>query len=192
VRGGVRVRRTPLESRLRPHVVGEFDHAEHGWWRPRSSARPLSGITGWRLAWWRLTARRRRTAELGDVVEQLAALVAIGCGLVVAMERVAERGHGTVADDLASVAGWLRDGQPAERALRRWADTAASPGVGRLAATARAATPAGDLAQRLSTLAGALREQAHDERVAAAQRVARLAWAATTLAVVAALATALP
>ncbi|HSK97693.1 MAG TPA: hypothetical protein VK891_13820, partial [Euzebyales bacterium] len=90
------------------------------------------------------------------------------------------------------VAGWLRDGQPAERALRRWADTVASDGVGRLAAAARAAASAGDLAQRLFVLAAALRERAHDERMATAQRVALVTWVATLLTTVTAIAAALP
>jgi hypothetical protein len=186
------LRRSPLESRLRPHVAGEFNAVEHGWWAPRRTARPLSDVTGWRLARWQLTAWWCRSQQLGHVVEHLAVLVGMGCGLAGAITRVADRGRGTVLDDLVVVAGWLRQGQPVEHALHRWAGAAACDGVGRLAAAVTASTPVGDLAERLWTLAAALREQAHDEELARTQRVARVTAATTAIAVVASLAVWLP
>lgn len=191
--GRLRLRRSRLASRLRVHVIGEFDEADHGWWVPRSRARPLSRrIGGLALVWWRLTMRRRRTAELGQVVEHLALLVGAGCSLVGAMDQLPQRGHGMVIDEVATVAGWIRDGQPAAQALRRWATMAACDGVGRLAAAVSSASSAGELAHRLAALAAVLRERAHDERMAAVERATRMAWAATMLAALAALATAPP
>jgi Flp pilus assembly protein TadB len=186
------LRRTPLASRLRPHVAGEFNAVEHGWWAPPSAARPLPEVTGWRLAWWRVTARRRRVEHLGQVVEQLAVFVSNGSGLADAIARVADRGHGVVIDDLAAVAALLRQGQPVDHALRRWAAVAACDGIGRLAAAVTAAAPAGDLAERLWTLADVLCEQAHDEELARVQRVARLVQTITAAALVTALVTMRP
>jgi Flp pilus assembly protein TadB len=186
------LRRTQLASRLRPHVAGEFNVVEHGWWTPWWTARPLSDLAGWRLAWWRVTARRRRSQQLGQVVEQLAVLVAIGSGLADAITWVAGRGHGAVFDDVATVAGWLRQGQPVDHALRRWAGVAACDGIGRFAAAVNAAAPAGDLAERLWTLADDLQERAHDEQMATVARVDRVTRAAVAVAVVAVLITVLP
>jgi hypothetical protein len=185
------MRRARLASRLRAHVVGEFDQADHAWWAPPPRARPLSRIRGPALVWWRLTARRRRTAELGQVVEHLAVVVGTGCGLVIAMDRTVQRARGTVVDELATVAGWIRDGQPVAYALRRWATMTTCDGAGRLAAAARSAASADELAHRLAALAAALHERAHDERMAAVQRATRVAWAATALAAMAIMATVL-
>jgi Flp pilus assembly protein TadB len=187
------MRRPHLTSRLSAHVVGEFHEADHAWWAPTWRARPVSRhIRGLALLWWRLTARRRRTAELGTVIEHLAVLVGTGCSLVVGMDRLVQRAHGTVADELATVAGWIQDGQPPAHALRRWATTTACDGAGRLTAAVGSATSTGELAHRLAGLAAALRERAHHERMAAVHHAARVTWAATGLAALAALATWVP
>ena len=185
-------RRRPLASRLRAHVVSEFDRADHGWWTPRSAARPLpAGMAPARVIWWRLTAGRRRTAELAYVVELLAVLVGAGCSLPVAIDRVLQRGHGLVIDELTTVRGWMREGQPAARALRRWSMTTSCDVTGRLAAAVAATAPAEALAQRLHVLADVVYQRVHDERLAALHRIARIAWATCLLAGVAALAVAL-
>jgi len=187
------VRRRPLASRLRAHVVSEFDRADHGWWTPRSSARPLStGSTPVRMIWWRLVARRRRTAELAYVVELLAVLIGAGCSLPVAIDQVLQRGRGLVIEELAIVRGWMREGHPVVRALRRWSMTTSCDMTGRLAAAVTATASVEELAQRLHALADVMYQRVHDERLAAMQRIARIAWATWLLAVVAALAAARP
>jgi tight adherence protein C len=186
-------RRRPLASRLRAHVVSEFDGADHGWWARRSSGRPLSThTTPMRVIWWRLTARSRRTAEMAEVVELLAVLVGAGSSLSAAIDRVLQHGRGLVIDELTIVRGWMRDGQPPARALRRWSMTTACDTAGRLAAAAAATASTGELAQRLHALADVVYQRVHDERLAALQRIARIAWASWVLAVVAVLAAALP
>jgi type II secretory pathway component PulF len=186
------VRRRPLDSRLRAHVVSEFDRADHGWWTPRSSARPLSTGTPVRVIWWRLIARRRRTAELAYVVELLAVLIGAGCSLSVAIDRVLQRGRGLVIEELAIVRGWMREGQPAVRALRRWSMTTSCDMTGRLAAAVAATASVEELAQRLHVLADVAYQRVHDEQLAAMQRIVRIVWATWLLAVVAALAVAVP
>lgn len=187
------MRRAHLTSRLRAHLGSELLEADHGWWAPTWRARPMSRrIRGPALLWWRLTARRRRTAELGAVIEHLAVLVGTGCSLVVGIDQLVHRAHGTVADELATVAAWIQDGQPPAHALRRWATTAACDGAGRLAAAVGSATSTGELAHRLAGLAAALRDRAHDERLAVVHLAVRVTWAATALAAVAALATSVP
>jgi Flp pilus assembly protein TadB len=185
-------RRRPLASRLRAHVVSEFDGADHGWWARQQTARPLSTGAARRVIWWRLITRRRRTAELADVVELLAVLVGTGCSPADAIDRVLQRGRGLVIDELTIVRGWMRDGQPAVRALRRWSLATACDIAGRLAAAVAAAASTGELAQRLHTLADVVHQRVHDERLAALQRGARIAWASWVLAVAVVLVAALP
>jgi Flp pilus assembly protein TadB len=136
--------------------------------------------------------RRRRIAELAHVVEQLAVVIGAGCSLAVAMDRMVARGQGPVIDELTTVGAWMRDGQPAVRALRHWSMMTACDTTGRVAAAVASAPSGGDLAQRLSVLADVLHQRVHDERLAAMQRAARIAWTACGLAIVVALASTLP
>jgi hypothetical protein len=109
-----------------------------------------------------------------------------------AIDRVVLDGHGTLIDELRIVSGWVRDGQPVARALRRWVVGGGGGGTaGRVAVAAASAASTEELAQRLAALADELHDQAHDERLAATQRSARLAWIASAFGLVVAVTTVL-
>lgn len=169
-----------LTARLRGHVPGELDAAGLAWWTAPRSAQPLAGCRRWRDVRWRPGMRWRRDAELAEIVGHLAMLAALGCPLPAALRQVAQHGRGALVDDLAVVDGWVRDGLPATVALRRWAATAGCDAVGRLAAAA--AVPPVDTVARLDDLTTALRQRAHDRRMAALDATARAAWLVSLLA----------
>lgn len=176
-----------LTARLRGHVPGELDGAGLAWWAAPRSARPLSHHrTRWQRRW-RPGGRWRRDAELAEIVGGVAVLVALGRNLPSAVQQVVEHGRGAVVDDLTVVEGWMRDGLPAHAALRRWSGAAACDAVGRLAAAA--AGPPDDVVARLDELAAALRQRAHDGRMAALGVVSHAVWLVSLLAGVVAVAT---
>lgn len=163
--------RPGLERRLRPHVSGEFDPSRYAWWPRERPGNRLVTLGGARR-------RRRLEAELPVVVEQLAELVSAGCGVAAATARVAWRGRGAVADDLAGVAEQLRAGRPPAAVWRQWGASSGSDAVGALACTLALDQPATDLADKLRRHAQLLRQRGHDERLAAVARRVWLVWLA--------------
>jgi hypothetical protein len=109
-----------------------------------------------------------------------------------AIDHIVRDGRGTQIDELAMVAGWIHDGQPVARALRRWVTAGGGDVAGRLAAAVTSAAATDELARRLAALADELQDRAYDERLAATQRGARIAWTASALGLVAAITAALP
>lgn len=172
-----------LTARLRGHVAGDLDVAELAWWGAQRSARPLAG----RRSWWRPEARRRRDAELAEIVGHLSVLIALERSVPAALRRVVEHGNGAVVAELSVVEGWMRDGLPARMALRRWVAVTACDGVGRLAAALTG--PHEDVAVRLDDLAAALHQRAHDHRMAVLEVVSSAVWFLSLLAAVVALIT---
>jgi len=168
-----------LETRLEPHVGGGFDHSRYGWW-PRGTTR-VDRV----LARRGIRHRRRLDAELPAVVEQLAELVDGGCGLPAATARVAWRGRGPVADDLAEIAQQLRAGRAPAVVWRRWALTTGSDAVGTLASVLAIEQPTSDMAGELRRQALALRRRAHDERLAMLSRRVWSIWLAAVAQLVA-------
>lgn len=173
-----------LTARLRRHVPGPFEPAAFARWTPPHRGRPVAGHGAVARVRWRLT-RRRRTAELAQIVTHLVALVALGLPLRHALARVAADGHGVVIEDLAVIDGWIRDGLPTPDALRRWATTTAWDDLGHVV-TATAGPPS-DLVARLDAAALALAQRVHDDRVGVATLAAHGAWALVVVALVLAL-----
>jgi tight adherence protein C len=90
------------------------------------------------------TWKRHVSLELPVVTEQLAMLLAAGYSLGPALNRLAARGRGNCAHDLARVCGRIRQGLSEAEALREWATVADVEAVGRLVPIlARRATSAG-------------------------------------------------
>ena len=133
---------------------------------------------------WRLN-RRRRTAELAQIVAHLTALVALGLPLRHALARTAQDGRGAVVDDLAVVDGWICDGLPTPDALRRWAATTAWEDLGHVVAAT--VGPPCDLVARLDAAGQALAQRVHDDRIGVATLAAHAVWALVVTALVLAL-----
>lgn len=173
-----------LTARLRRHVPGPLEPAAFAWWTPPHRGRPIAGHGAVARARWRLN-RRRRTAELAQIVAHLTALVALGLPLRHALARTAQDGRGAVVDDLAVVDGWIRDGLPTPDALRRWAATTAWEDLGHVVAAT--VGPPCDLVARLDAAGQALAQRVHDDGIGFATLAAHGVWALVVTALVLAL-----
>ncbi|MGE0728322.1 MAG: type II secretion system F family protein [Acidimicrobiia bacterium] len=131
-------------------------------------------------------ASTRRQAHLFDelpvVMEQLGMLLGAGYSLGSALSRLAERGRGVVAEDLALVVNRVRQGLSEEQALREWASLAAVPELDRLV-TVLALNHAGtDLGRLVAEEARAVRREAHRRTLELIERRAQLVWIPVTVA----------
>jgi tight adherence protein C len=126
--------------------------------------------------------QRALTLELPVVTEQLAMRMGAGASLTVAIERVAARGRGAVARDLARVAARIRQGAPAERALAEWADLASVDAVTRLVGVLQLDRETGDLGRLLAAEARSLRQDQHRHLVEVAEKHGQQVWVPVTVA----------
>jgi len=148
---------------------------------------PAGALAGYAWAESRLTGAcrdwdRRRTLELPVLAEQLAMLSAAGFSLGAALSRVASRGRGACAMDLARVCGRIRQGLSEPDALREWASIARSPAVERLVAVLCLSGETGDLGRLLSEEARSIRRQVQRQAVETMDRRAQQVWIPVTVA----------
>jgi len=126
--------------------------------------------------------QRRVFLELPIVSEQLAMLLAAGFSLTGALSRIADRGRGDVARDLARVLGRIRQGVGEVDALREWAAVAQVPALDRLVPILALNREASDLGRLISEEARAIRRDVQRELITAVERRAEQVWIPVTVA----------
>jgi len=130
-------------------------------------------------------AHRRRLAvtdELPVVMEQLAMLLGAGYSLGSALNRLARRGSGAVAQDLQRVTNRVRQGLSEEAALREWASIAGVADISRLVDVLALNRHGADLARLVGEEARAARGEAHRALLETIERRAQLVWIPVTVA----------
>jgi tight adherence protein C len=126
--------------------------------------------------------RRRLNLELPVVAEQLAMLLSAGYSLGAALNRLADRGGGNVARDLARVCGRIRQGLTEIAALREWAEVADVEGVDRLLPILGLNREASDLGRLISEEARSIRKDTQRRLIETAERRAQQVWIPVTVA----------
>ncbi|MFN2505356.1 MAG: type II secretion system F family protein [Acidimicrobiales bacterium] len=126
--------------------------------------------------------KRRLFLELPVVAEQLAMLLSAGYSLTAALNRLAVRGTGNAARDLARVCGRIRQGLSEIDALREWAAVADVEALMRLVPVLALNREASDLGRLVSEEARAIRRDAHRELVETIERRAQQVWIPVTVA----------
>ncbi|CAN5605248.1 hypothetical protein BH10ACT3_BH10ACT3_07630 [soil metagenome] len=126
--------------------------------------------------------QRRLTAELPVVVEQLGMLLSAGFSLTAALSRLADRGTGVIAHDLAEVVLRIRQGVSIAAALTEWAELTDLDSVRRLVTVLGLHSEAGDLGALISGEARAVRDEAHRDLLETIERRSQLVWIPVTVA----------
>jgi tight adherence protein C len=126
--------------------------------------------------------RRRLTLELPVVAEQLAMLLSAGYSLGAALNRLAARGGGNVARDLARVRGRVRQGLTEVQALQEWADVADIEALHRLLPILALNREASDLGRLISEEARSIRKDTQRRLIETAERRAQQVWIPVTVA----------
>lgn len=126
--------------------------------------------------------RRRLNLELPVVAEQLAMLLSAGYSLGAALNRLATRGDGNVARDLARVCGRIRQGLSEIEALREWAEVADVEGLNRLLPILGLNREASDLGRLISEEARSIRKDTQRRLIETAERRAQQVWIPVTVA----------
>jgi tight adherence protein C len=126
--------------------------------------------------------QRALQLELPVVAEQVGMLLGAGYSLVGAVERVARRGRGAIADDLRRVLGRIRQGVPEEVALREWAELADVAAVERFVAVLALNREATDLGRLIATEARGIRRDVHRELIETLERRGQQVWIPVTVA----------
>ena len=128
-------------------------------------------------------ARQQRLAtELPVIAEQLAMLLASGWSTGGSLQRVAERGTGVAAEDLAVVVGRIRQGLTEEEALREWRDLVDVAAADRLVAVLAMQRATTDLGRMLAAEAKAIRQDHHRRLIEQLDRRAQQVWIPVTVA----------
>ncbi|HEY2330530.1 MAG TPA: type II secretion system F family protein [Acidimicrobiales bacterium] len=120
--------------------------------------------------------------ELPVVAEQLGMQLRAGFSLTAALGRIAERGSGAVAADLARVCRRIRQGVPEASALREWAELARVPAVDRLVPVLALNRETSNLGRLISEEARALRRDLHRELIEQVERRNQQVWIPVTVA----------
>jgi tight adherence protein C len=126
--------------------------------------------------------RRRLNLELPVVAEQLAMLLSAGYSLGAALNRLAARGGGNVARDLARVCSRIRQGLTEIEALREWAEVADVEGLNRLLPILGLNREASDLGRLISEEARSIRKDTQRRLIETAERRAQQVWIPVTVA----------
>ncbi|HVM10169.1 MAG TPA: type II secretion system F family protein [Acidimicrobiales bacterium] len=126
--------------------------------------------------------QRRLQLELPVVAEQLAMLLGAGYSLGSALQRIAERGTGAAATDLARVMRRIRQGVSDVDALREWADVADVKALHRLVPVLALNRDASDLGRLLGEEARGIRRDAQREFVETMERRLQSVWIPVTVA----------
>lgn len=126
--------------------------------------------------------QERLGSELPVVAEQMAMLLSAGFSLGAALNRLAERGRGCAARDMARVCRRMRQGLSEIDALREWATTADVEGLRRLMPILALNREAADLGRLLSDEARSQRLDLHRRLVETAERRGQQVWVPVTVA----------
>lgn len=126
--------------------------------------------------------KRRLFLELPVVSEQLGMLLGAGFSLGAALNRIAQRGAGACALDLAVVCGRIRQGLSEVDALREWAATADVDALSRLVAVLALNREAGDLGRLVADEARAVRRDVQRELIEQIERRGQQVWIPVTVA----------
>jgi len=129
-----------------------------------------------------IARQRRLAAELPVIAEQLAMLLASGWSTGGALQRVAERGTGVAAEDLAVVMGRIRQGLSEAEALGEWRDLAKVAAADRLVAVLALQRATTDLGRLLAAEARAIRQDHHRRLIEQLDRRAQQVWIPVTVA----------
>ena len=160
-------------------------------WRPPALVSLILLLSGPLLAFLILEQRlasasaawkSRLFRELPVVAEQLAMLLAAGYSLGGALNRLAARGNGVAAKDLARVCGRIRQGLSEVEALREWATVADVEALTRLLPVLALNREASDLGRLVSEEARAIRRDAHRELIETIERRSQQVWVPVTVA----------
>jgi Flp pilus assembly protein TadB len=126
--------------------------------------------------------QRRVFLELPVIAEQLAMLLTAGYSLGAALNRIASRGSGTCAQDLARVCGRVRQGLSEVEALTEWAAVARVPALDRMLPVLALNRQATDLGRLLSDEARSIRRDVQRELVETVERRGQQVWIPVTVA----------
>jgi tight adherence protein C len=126
--------------------------------------------------------QRRVFLELPVVSEQLGMLLGAGFSLGSALSRLAQRGRGCCATDLAVVCGRIRQGLPEIEALREWSRTVDVAAVTRLVGVLALNRDGGDLGRLIAEESRSVRRDAQRELIESAERRAQQVWIPVTVA----------
>lgn len=126
--------------------------------------------------------KRSSRLELPVVAEQVGMLLAAGYSLVGALDRIARRGSGAVAQDLARVLGRIRQGVDERAALREWAELADVDAVDRLVAVLALDRETSDLGGLIAAEARSIRRDVHRDLVATVEKRGQQVWIPVTVA----------
>lgn len=126
--------------------------------------------------------KRSVRLELPVVAEQIAMLLGAGYSLVAALDRVARRGTGAIAQDLEAVVARTQQGVPEEQALVEWADLADVDAVERLVAVLALNREASDLGRLIAAEARNIRRDVQRGMVETMERRGQQVWIPVTVA----------
>lgn len=126
--------------------------------------------------------QRRLFLELPVVAEQLGMLLGAGYSLGAALNRIAQRGSGVIANDLRVATGRIRQGLTEVQALREWADVADVTALHRLVSVLALNRQAGDLGRLISEEARAIRREVQRQLIEQIERRAQQVWIPVTVA----------
>ncbi len=126
--------------------------------------------------------QRRLERELPVVAEQLGMLLGAGYSLGAALNRLAARGSGVCAEDLAVVCSRIRQGLDEAAALAEWATIARVPALDRVVRVLSLNRHAGDLSRLISEEARSIRRDVHRSLIEQIERRAQQVWIPVTVA----------
>ena len=126
--------------------------------------------------------QRRIFLELPVVAEQLGMLLGAGYSLGAALNRLARRGRGACAADLARVSGRMRQGLTDVDALAEWATLARVDALDRLVAVLALNREAGDLGRLIGEEARTIRRDVQRELIETIERRGQQVWIPVTVA----------
>lgn len=126
--------------------------------------------------------KRSLYLEMPVVAEQIGMLLGAGWSLFGAIDRVASRGEGAVAQDLRRVVSRIRQGTTEVDALREWAALADVAAVDRLVAVLGLDRETTDLASLIAEEARAIRADVHRELVETMGTRSQKVWIPVTVA----------
>jgi Flp pilus assembly protein TadB len=109
-------------------------------------------------------------------------LLGAGYSLGGALNRLAARGSGACATDLARVCGRMRQGLADVDALREWADLADVEALTRLVGVLALHRQAGDLARLIAEEARSIRRETQRELIESIERRGQQVWIPVTVA----------
>lgn len=126
--------------------------------------------------------RQRLVLELPIVAEQIGMLIESGYSLTGAIDRLAMRGEGVIAQDLRRVMRRVRQGLSEAEALSEWAALSTVTAVERLVGVLGLSGEAADLGRLISEEARSVRREVHRQLSADLDRRAQQVWIPVTVA----------